>query len=228
METFLNLTIPVFVVIAMGWIAARRAIVPEAAASGLNAYVFNFGVPCLVIGTLGRQPFGELIDWPFLGAWLIAGLTVFALSALLTRVIFAERAGELAVMGQGAAIGNIGFLGLPLLLEAFGPAAAAPLAAALVVDLILIIPLSILILEAHSGGAGAGASKAVAAIKGRADQPLPAVDIGGPCGLAERLGAAHAAGPHHHVPGGCRRADGAVCAGHVAGWAGRWKATWGR
>jgi predicted Rossmann fold flavoprotein len=55
--------------------------------------------------------------------------------------------------------GNIGFLGLPLLLEAFGPAAAAPLAAALVVDLILIIPLSILILEAHSGGAGARAHR---------------------------------------------------------------------
>lgn len=166
METFLNLTIPVFVVIALGWIAARRGIVPEAAASGLNAYVFNFGVPCLVVGTLGRQPFGELIDWAFLGAWLVAGLTVFAVSALLTRELFAERAGELAVMGQGAAIGNIGFLGLPLLLEAFGPAGAAPLAAALVVDLILIIPLSILILEAQSGGAGSGASKAVAAIKG--------------------------------------------------------------
>ena len=172
METFLNLTIPVFVVIALGWIAARRGIVPEAAASGLNAYVFNFGVPCLVVGTLGRQPFGELIDWAFLGAWLVAGLMVFAVSVLLTRVLFAERAGELAVMGQGAAIGNIGFLGLPLLLEAFGPAGAAPLAAALVVDLILIIPLSILILEAQSGGAGSGASKAVAAIKGALINPF--------------------------------------------------------
>ncbi|MDX1718439.1 MAG: AEC family transporter, partial [Anderseniella sp.] len=96
----------------------------------------------------------------------------FAVSALLTRVLFAERAGELAVMGQGAAIGNIGFLGLPLLLEAFGPAGAAPLAAALVVDLILIIPLSILILEAQGGGAGSGASKAVAAIKGALINPF--------------------------------------------------------
>jgi predicted permease/RimJ/RimL family protein N-acetyltransferase len=217
METFLNLTIPVFVVIALGWIAARRGIVPEAAAGGLNAYVFNFGVPCLVVGTLGRQPFGELIDWSFLGAWLVAGLTVFALSALLTRVLFAERAGELAVMGQGAAIGNIGFLGLPLLLEAFGPAGAAPLAAALVVDLILIIPLSILILEAQSGGAGSGASKAVAAIKGALINPFLLSILAGPCGFTQRHCFAGAAGPHHYVPGRSRCTHRIVCAGHVAG-----------
>jgi hypothetical protein len=228
METFLNLTIPVFVVIALGWIAARRGIVPEAAAGGLNAYVFNFGVPCLVVGTLGRQPFGELIDWSFLGAWLVAGLTIFALSALLTRVLFAERAGELAVMGQGAAIGNIGFLGLPLLLEAFGPAGAAPLAAALVVDLILIIPLSILILEAQSGGAGLGRIEGGCGHQGRADQPVPVVHPRRACGFTQRHCFAGAAGPHHYVPGRSRCTHRIVCAWACRWLGARWKAIWGR
>jgi malonate transporter and related proteins len=172
METFLNLTIPVFVVIAIGWIAARKGIVPDAAVSGLNAYVFNFGVPCLVIGTFARQPFGELVEPLFLASWLVAGLAVFGLSALLTRLLFREGPGEMALMGQGAAIGNIGFIGLPLMLEAFGPKGAGPLAAALVVDLVLIIPMSILILEARKGGAGSGVSKALAALKGAMINPF--------------------------------------------------------
>ena len=147
METLLYLTLPIFVVVGLGWLAARLVIVPASAVAGLNAYVFNFGMPCLVIGILARQPFEALLDLRLLLAWLIAGAVIFVLGALVARVVFSERLKGIAISAQAAAVGNIGFLGLPLLIEAFGDKAAGVLAAALIVDLLVFIPFSILLLE---------------------------------------------------------------------------------
>lgn len=152
METLISLTLPVFIVIALGWAAAKREIVPLSGMNALNGFVFNFAMPALVIRLMATQPVENLIAPRFFTAWLIAGIALFALGALTARLVFKERLGGCALAGQSSAIGNIGFLGLPLVLEAFGPGAAAPLGVALVVDLILLIPASILMLELSAAG----------------------------------------------------------------------------
>ncbi|MFZ5556144.1 MAG: AEC family transporter [Pseudomonadota bacterium] len=149
MDTLLSLTAPVFIVIGLGWAGAKWAIVPIEAARALNAYVFTFAMPALIVRTLGRQPADSLVEPRFFAAWFVVGLSLFGIGALITRIAFKDTAGGLAVAGQAASVGNIGFLGVPLVLEAFGPEAAGPLALALTVDLIVLIPLSILILEAQ-------------------------------------------------------------------------------
>ena len=154
MELILTLTLPFFAVVGLGYIAGRRGLIPEEGVGHLNVFVFYFTMPALVVRALANQPLSTLLDGDFLIAWLSAGLAVFAVGALTARFLFGGRLSDMAIFGQASSVGNLGFLALPLMLAAFGEQAAGPVAAALVVDLVILIPLSIALLEASRGSGG--------------------------------------------------------------------------
>lgn len=166
MADVLLITLPFFAVCALGYIAARMKLLGDGAVRSLNVFVFNFAMPALVIGALARQDIAGIVDLRLAAAWLIAGLVVFAIGYLAIRVVRpGAHAGERAIAGQAAAVGNIGFLGLPLALAAFGDAMLGPMVVALVIDLVILIPLSIGLLEsAKSGGGTAGAMRALKSV----------------------------------------------------------------
>ncbi len=155
MELVLTLTLPFFAVVGLGYVAGWRQLIPQAGGGHLNVFVFYFAMPALVVRALAHQPLSVLLDQDFLAAWLLAGLAIFALGAFLARWLFGGRLGDMAIFGQACSVGNLGFLGLPLLLAAFGERAAGPLAAALVIDLVILLPLSIALLEAARGSGSA-------------------------------------------------------------------------
>lgn len=171
METLLHLTAPIFVLIGLGWIAVHLNIVPLSSVPALNAFVFMFAAPALLIRLLSQQSIDVLWQPQLFMAWLSAGLALFVGAAILTRLVFRDHLGGLAVAGQAASVGNLGFLGLPLVLQAFGPSAAGPIAVALVVDVAVLIPLSILILESQREG-GDFLSTCVSAIRGAVFNPF--------------------------------------------------------
>ena len=155
MELIVTLTLPFFAVVGLGYLAGRRKLIPEAGVGHINVFVFYFAMPALVVGALARQPLSVLLDQDFLIAWLIAGLAIFLLGALLARFLFGGRLGDMAIFGQACSVGNLGFLALPVMLAAFGEAAAGPVAAALVIDLVVLLPLSVALLEAARGSGNA-------------------------------------------------------------------------
>jgi malonate transporter len=149
LTTVLLLTFPFFAVCLLGWIAARSGMLSDGAVRSLNVFVFNFAMPALIIGAISRADVAQLLNWRLALGWLVAGLVIFAAGALVARTILGKSstAREWAIAGQAAAVGNIGFLALPLTYGAFGDAAVGPIIIALVVDLVILIPLSIAVLE---------------------------------------------------------------------------------
>lgn len=159
MEAVLGAVAPFFAVVGLGVWAGRRGIVPVSGAAALNAFTFRFALPALLVRALWTLDVAAAFDWRFAAGWAAAGLGLYALTALGMRAAFGpgEGAGRGAVRAQGATIGNLGFLGVPLAFALLGPGAAGPLAMALLVDLTLVIPLSIAWLESARGREG-GAS----------------------------------------------------------------------
>jgi len=151
LDLILTLTLPFFAVVGLGLVAGRRGMIDTAGVKSLNIFIFYFAMPALVVRALGQQPIGTLIDPAFFLGWGLAGLVIFAAAALLARLVFSSPLGEMAIFGQAASVGNIGFLALPLIIAAFGEAGAGPVAQALVIDLVVMIPLSIALLEASRG-----------------------------------------------------------------------------
>lgn len=152
MHIIFNLTLPFFAVIGLGVLAVRLKMIDAAASKIINVYVFNFTMPALVVSGLARQDFQALIDVPFLFGWAIAGLSLFAVGALFSWVFFDGNLREMALTGQAGSIGNLGFLGFPLLAAAVGDTGLRVAATALLIDLMVLIPLSIAMLEASGGG----------------------------------------------------------------------------
>ncbi|MDX1605363.1 MAG: AEC family transporter [Candidatus Competibacterales bacterium] len=158
MFTTLSAVLPFFAVIGLGAFAARRGMIPSSAVGPLNTFVFRFAMPALIIKALWSLELAQLVDGRFLLGWLITGLLMYGLGIVAGAAVFGAAPGRGAVRGQGSAVSNTGFLGFPLIVAVLGEAAAGPIAMTLLIDLVVIIPLSIAWLEGIRGGAsGRGA-----------------------------------------------------------------------
>lgn len=155
MSQTLALTLPFFALIGAGYGAGRGGLVAGDGVRGLNLFVFYFALPALLFRATWAKPLGEMVAPDFALAYTAAGLTAFALTALAGRVLFRLPLAACAVQGQAASVGNVGFLALPLLLAVLGEAAAAPVLLGWMIDLIVLVPLSIVVLEiARHKGSG--------------------------------------------------------------------------
>src|SRR5688572_2753579 len=107
-------TLPFFLIIGLGWGAGRIGFFPAQATAYLTRFVFYFALSAMLFRFAANLSLGEVLDWTFVGAYLAATVTVYLLAtavAAVRRVPMAEAAFE----AQCAVIGNIGFLGLPML-----------------------------------------------------------------------------------------------------------------
>lgn len=124
------ITLPFFTLIGCGYLAGRTRILPAGGVEGLTAFVFYFTLPALLFRSLALRPLGEIFEPRFVTAYAAAGLCVFLAAALSGKIIFKETLGGMALFGQAASIGNVGFLALPLIVALLGEAAAVLTAAA--------------------------------------------------------------------------------------------------
>ena len=112
-----NIVLPVFLVIALGYALRRLGLIPEQVNSGLTKLVFYVAAPALLFRGTSQTHLDWSVSAPMLlvvgCVAVIVSFSVYATCARWTP----ERRG---VMAQGSQRSNIVFLGLPLVLSAFG------------------------------------------------------------------------------------------------------------
>ncbi len=172
MSLIFNLTLPFFAVVALGYLASRLNWLPKDGVKAINVFVFNFAMPALIINALARQDFSVLVNGRFLLGWFLVAALVYALGALCSILLFKGGRQEAALFGQAASIGNLGFLALPLLIAAIGAEVAAPVSAALIIDLVIIIPFSIAVLESAKRGGRGFAAAFASSLRGAVVNPF--------------------------------------------------------
>ncbi len=151
MQTILNTALPLFALIFCGYGAGRFRLLSEASIVGVNAFVFYFALPAFIFGLLATSPLAAVVNVPFVAAYLGTGLVVFAVASVLGRLLFEVRRGEAALQGSAAVLGNTGYMGIPLVAAAFGDRAAIPLVLGLTLEATVLIPLTIILVEAQKG-----------------------------------------------------------------------------
>jgi malonate transporter len=62
MQQTLSLVIPIFVVIAMGWIATHRAFIDPPGLAALNGFAYCVALPSLLFGAFANMDVNGLID----------------------------------------------------------------------------------------------------------------------------------------------------------------------
>lgn len=151
MSATLLQTLPFFALIALGYGAGRVGAFPPDATAHLTRFVFYFALPALLFGFAAELSLGQLWSAPFVAAYLSGSFVVWALAlgvAALRRVPMAVAAME----AQCAVVGNVGFLGIPMLALLLGEAAVGPVVLVLAMDLIVFGSLIVIAVTAARGG----------------------------------------------------------------------------
>jgi len=147
----LDIVLPVFVVIGLGYALRRRGILHAQANAAVSRLVFYVAAPSLLFHSTAQESFDWGISLPVLA--VVGGITVLlALGVYLAcGRMPPDRRG---VFAQGAHRTNMVFMGVPLLLNAYGSAgmahAAVLIAFMVIVYSLLSVPLLILPHEKRS------------------------------------------------------------------------------
>jgi malonate transporter len=145
MMDVLNLALPYFGLIFIGYACGRFKGLPEAGLSWMNFFLLYVSLPALFFRIMAKTPFEELNNLPFVVATTAATATAFFLSGLAGRLFGKLTVREAAMAALSGGYGNIGYMGPGLALAVLGTRAAVPTALIFCFDSIFlfsIIPLA--------------------------------------------------------------------------------------
>jgi predicted permease len=149
-EIFLR-TLPFFAIIGLGYWAGRTRFFSEEATAYLTKFVFYFALSAMLFRFSANLSLAEVFDTRLVAGYLWGTAFVYGIATMVgfLRGLNIE---ETAVEAQCAAIGNVGFLGLPMLVMIFGEAAIGPVMLVLAVDLIVFSSLIVLLITGAREG----------------------------------------------------------------------------
>src|SRR3984893_16719987 len=146
MIDILNLAVPYFGLIFIGFACGKARGLPEAGLAWMNFFLLYVSLPALLYGIMSKTPFAELNNPPVLIATTLGTMSAFVLAMLAGRLIGRLSFREATLAGLSGGYGNIGYMGPGLALAVLGAKASAPTALIFCCDSIFlfsIVPLLI-------------------------------------------------------------------------------------
>lgn len=134
----LNVTLPFFALVLLGYVAAKKRWVPVESIPAFNGFLLYFSVPAMLFRFAAGTPFAQLADGRYFAAWSIAGAATILGVYFAMRRAFAQPARDAAFYGLAAAVSNSGFMGLPMIVALAGERAAGPVILATATDLVVV------------------------------------------------------------------------------------------
>jgi malonate transporter len=119
MQSVLNAVLPIFALILLGYLSAKRGVLGPAAVDHLNTFVVRLALPVVLFQSMAGITWGEIDHPGFLASFVGGMAATFVLSFALDRRK-AHRLADKSIEGLGAAYPNTGFMGIPLCLAVFG------------------------------------------------------------------------------------------------------------
>lgn len=144
-------TLPFFGIIGLGYGSGRTGFFTPEATATLTRFVFYFALSAMLFRFSANLSLAEVFDWAFVRAYLLGTMAIYLLA---TGVALLRRRGveEAAVEAQCAVIGNVGFLGIPMLVLLLGEAAIGPVMLVLAVDLVVFGSLIVILVTGSRDG----------------------------------------------------------------------------
>ncbi len=166
------ITFPFFALIAAGYGAGRRGVLPLEAIPGLNIFVLYFALPCMLYRFGAQTPIAQLLDAGVAVVWGSCALLVVGAVVLFGRN---ERIGwnDASLGALVAAFPNTGFMGVPLLAAILGAQAAGPVIITLIFDMVVTSSLCIALSRLDGADQHGAAKAARQALRGMFANPMP-------------------------------------------------------
>jgi len=143
----LAIILPVFGLIAIGYLSRLAGLVSDRTGEGLSEFVFTLAVPCLIFRTLARAEIPAAQPWGYWISYFAGVAIVWGLATLAARRIFAVSGTAAVVAGFSAGQANTVLVGIPMILKAYGDEGAVPLFLLIAVHLPITMTLATLLAE---------------------------------------------------------------------------------
>lgn len=167
MEPIFNVVLPVFGIIAAGYVAGRQGLLGDASSEALNRFVYWVALPVLLFKAMATVDIGSIIRVDFLVGFMLSLAAVWAASMLVAKLVYGRGLAEATMHGMNTVYGNAGYMGIPLALATFGTEAVFPAIFITVIYTALIVGVAIVLIElggARTDGIGPALRKVFRAL----------------------------------------------------------------
>ncbi len=138
MTDVLNLTIPMFSLIGIGYLLKRIQFMSENDGAVLSKFAFYILLPPLMFTSILSGDASKSLNINFIFSYEIITISIFAITYLIGSILKLKPM-EKGIFGLNSAYPNYGYIGVPLCILAFGAEAAIPLALILLADTFVLL-----------------------------------------------------------------------------------------
>jgi malonate transporter and related proteins len=139
MTDVVNLALPYFGLIFIGFACGRIKQIPDTALAWMNFFIVYVSLPALFYRILAQTPLDQLSQVNFIFATTLATFWAFAVSFGVGMVIRHGNVAESTIAGLAGGYDNIGYMGPGLALATLGQSAAVPVALIFCFDNIILL-----------------------------------------------------------------------------------------
>lgn len=147
MAPIVDNVIPVFALIAIGWIAVAIGLLKAEIGDALGDFVFRLAVPVLLFRTIATADFHGSSPWRLWLAYFAGVAVTWTVGHLLATRVFGRDARIGVVSGVSAAFANTVFIGLPLVSRILDEEGVVALSILLSVHLPVMMVMGTLLME---------------------------------------------------------------------------------
>jgi malonate transporter len=137
----INLALPFFGLIAIGFASGKLKQIPDTALAWMNFFIVYVSLPALFYRILAQTPLEQLAQVDFIFATTLGTFWAFCVSFAIGMAIRHGDIAESTIAGLAGGYGNIGYMGPGLALATLGAQAAAPVALIFCFDTLLLFTL---------------------------------------------------------------------------------------
>jgi predicted permease len=147
MIAIVNVILPVFAIIGLGYLAVRFRLYPAEGVSGLVAFVNNFATPFLLLRAMLTSDFGHAFNLGIILPFYAGAFSALAIGIITARRIFGNRPGESVASGFSASFANTVLVGLPIISRAYGDPALPVIFSIMAFHASVLITVAMLVME---------------------------------------------------------------------------------
>lgn len=152
MLALLLLTLPIYLLVGLGYVIVRSSYVSAADLKPIGQLVLRVSMPALIFLAISRLPIREALRWDFIGGYLAGSLLVFAFGFLTARLLFGRPMAAAAMIALGMSCSNSAFMAFPIATTVVGEGPAIQvLPLAMLVENTIIVPLALTLAEMQGG-----------------------------------------------------------------------------
>ncbi|GGX99567.1 transporter [Litchfieldella qijiaojingensis] len=150
MPDIFGITLPIFLLVGVGYLAVHIRIIDKPQIRGLGVFVIHCALPALIVRALVSRPLNEIFNPYYLLAYGLGSLVVFLAALFIARRLQRKPLDASALYALGMSASNSGFIGYPVAALVVGSPAVAAMALNFLIENLLVIPAALTLAEVSS------------------------------------------------------------------------------